>query len=131
MRISEFKTKNTIGAERRAISQAQCKEVDSGETLSNQPIRLPGLKSGVCLSTSSRSRVQPRGSGLILSGAFYPELKSGVCPRPELRPRCAVERIKFEDESRCISPFPFSFLFYSGSILLVENFLQKENFHTG
>ena len=40
-------------------------------------------------------------------------------------------RIKFEDESRYISPFPFSFFFYSGSILLVENFLQKENFHTG
>jgi len=31
----------------------------------NQPIRLPGLKPGVC-------------SGLILSGAFYPDLKSGV-----------------------------------------------------
>jgi hypothetical protein len=40
-------------------------------------------------------------------------------------------RIKFEDESRYISAFPFSFLFYSGSIPLVENFLQKENFHTG
>jgi hypothetical protein len=31
----------------------------------NQPIRLPGLKPGVC-------------SGLILSGAFYPDLKIGV-----------------------------------------------------
>ena len=30
----------------------------------NQPIRLPGLKPGVC-------------SGLILSGAFYPNLKIG------------------------------------------------------
>ena len=34
----------------------------------NQPIRLPGLKSGVC-------------SGLILSGAFYPDLKIGVWRR--------------------------------------------------
>jgi hypothetical protein len=34
-------------------------------------------------------------------------------------------RIKFEDESRYISPFPFSILFYSGSILLVENFLLQ------
>jgi hypothetical protein len=34
----------------------------------NQPIRLPGLKSGVC-------------SGLILSGAFYPDLKIGVWHR--------------------------------------------------
>jgi hypothetical protein len=33
--------------------------------LINQPIRLPGLKPGVC-------------SGLILSGAFYPDLKIGV-----------------------------------------------------
>ena len=40
-------------------------------------------------------------------------------------------RIKFEDESRYILAFPFSFLFYSGSIPLVEYFLQKENFHTG
>jgi len=31
----------------------------------NQPIRLPGLKPGVC-------------SGLILSGAFCPDLKIGV-----------------------------------------------------
>ena len=36
--------------------------------LSNQPIRLPGLKPGVC-------------SGLILSGAFYPDLKIGVWRR--------------------------------------------------
>jgi hypothetical protein len=35
---------------------------------SNQPIRLPGLKPGVC-------------SGLILSGAFYPDLKIGVWRR--------------------------------------------------
>jgi hypothetical protein len=34
----------------------------------NQPIRLPGLKPGVC-------------SGLILSGAFYPDLKIGVWRR--------------------------------------------------
>jgi len=64
----------------------------------NQPIRLPGLsfgfardgsrdgalaepKPGVCLSTSSRPRAQPRGSGLILSGAFYPDLKVGVWRR--------------------------------------------------
>jgi hypothetical protein len=53
----------------------------------NQPIRLPGLKPGVCLSTNSRPRVKPRGSGLILSGAFYSDLKIGVCLRPELRPR--------------------------------------------
>ena len=45
----------------------------------------PRSEAGVCLSTSSRSRVQPRGSGLILSGAFYPDLKIGVW---------AVERIK-------------------------------------
>jgi hypothetical protein len=36
--------------------------------LINQPIRLPGLKPGVC-------------SGLILSGAFYPDLKIGVWRR--------------------------------------------------
>jgi len=34
----------------------------------NQPIRLPGLKPGVC-------------SGLILSGALYPDLKIGVLRR--------------------------------------------------
>ncbi len=34
----------------------------------NQPIRLPGLKPGGC-------------SGLILSGAFYPDLKIGVWRR--------------------------------------------------
>jgi len=34
----------------------------------NQPIRLPGLKPGVC-------------AGLILSGAFYPDLKTGVWRR--------------------------------------------------
>ena len=34
----------------------------------NQPIRLPGLKPGVC-------------AGLILSGAFYPDLKIGVWRR--------------------------------------------------
>ncbi len=34
----------------------------------NQPIRLPGLKPGVC-------------SGLILSGTFYPDLKFGVWRR--------------------------------------------------
>jgi hypothetical protein len=34
----------------------------------NQPIRLPGLKPGVC-------------SGLILSGASYPGLKIGVWRR--------------------------------------------------
>jgi hypothetical protein len=38
-------------------------------------------------------------------------------------------RIKFEDESRYISPFPFSILFYSGSILWVENFLLTRNFN--
>ena len=39
-----------------------------GSGLNNQPIRLPGLKPGVC-------------SGLILSGAFYPDLKIGVWRR--------------------------------------------------
>ena len=34
----------------------------------NQPIRLPGLKPRVC-------------AGLILSGAFYPDLKIGVWRR--------------------------------------------------
>jgi hypothetical protein len=51
----------------------------------NQPIRLPGLilrlrsghVPGVCLSTNSRPRVKPRGSGLILSGASYPNSKIG------------------------------------------------------
>jgi hypothetical protein len=38
------------------------------EVKHNQPIRLPGLKPGVC-------------SGLILSGAFYPDLKIGVWRR--------------------------------------------------
>jgi hypothetical protein len=38
------------------------------EIRKNQPIRLPGLKPGVC-------------SGLILSGAFYPDLKIGVWRR--------------------------------------------------
>jgi len=37
-------------------------------SLSNQPIRLPGLKLGVC-------------SGLILSGAFNPDFKIGVWRR--------------------------------------------------
>jgi hypothetical protein len=32
----------------------------------NQPIRLPGLKPGVC----SSARVQVEGSGLMLSGSF-------------------------------------------------------------
>jgi hypothetical protein len=36
--------------------------------MANQPIRLPGLKPGVC-------------SGLILSGAIYPDLKIGVWRR--------------------------------------------------
>jgi hypothetical protein len=57
--------------------------------MSNQPIRLPGLilrlRSGqaprVCLSINSRPRAQPRGSGLILSGAFHPDLKIGVWRR--------------------------------------------------
>ena len=38
------------------------------DSILNQPIRLPGLKPGVC-------------SGLILSGAFYPDLKIGVWRR--------------------------------------------------
>ena len=38
------------------------------ERTRNQPIRLPGLKPGGC-------------SGLILSGAFNPGLKIGVCRR--------------------------------------------------
>jgi hypothetical protein len=38
----------------------------------NQPIRLPGLKPGVC-------------SGLILSGPFYPDLKIGVWRRRTYR----------------------------------------------
>ena len=37
----------------------------------HQPIRLPGLKPGVC-------------SGLILSGAFYPDLKIGVWRRERI-----------------------------------------------
>lgn len=43
----------------------------------------------------------------------------------------SVIQIRAQDISPDHSPFPFSFLFYSGSIPLVENFLQKENFHTG
>jgi hypothetical protein len=46
---------------------------DFASPIGNQPIRLPGLKPGVC-------------SGLILSGAYYPNLKIGVLRR---------ERIKF------------------------------------
>ncbi len=42
--------------------------VGIGVNETNQPIRLPGLKPGVC-------------SGLILSGAFYPDLKIGVWRR--------------------------------------------------
>jgi hypothetical protein len=38
------------------------------KNIGNQPIRLPGMKPGVC-------------SGLILSGAFYPDLKIGVWRR--------------------------------------------------
>jgi hypothetical protein len=37
-------------------------------TIENQPIRLPGLKPGVC-------------AGLILNGAFYPDLEIGVSRR--------------------------------------------------
>jgi hypothetical protein len=40
----------------------------------NQPIRLPGLKPGVC-------------SGLILSGAYYPNLKIGVLRRERIKYR--------------------------------------------
>jgi hypothetical protein len=40
--------------------------------LNNQPIRLPGLKPGVC-------------SGLILSGAYYPNLKIGVLRRERIK----------------------------------------------
>jgi len=38
-------------------------------------LRLPDLKIVACLSTSSRSRVQPRGSGLTLSVASLPRLQ--------------------------------------------------------
>jgi hypothetical protein len=42
-------------------------------------LRLPGLEARACLSTSSRPRVQPRGSGLTLSRAFSPpSLKTGL-----------------------------------------------------
>jgi hypothetical protein len=61
----------------------------------NQPIRLPGLilrlRSGQAARGMPLDKLKapstPRGSGLILSGAFYPDLKIGVCLRPELRPR--------------------------------------------
>ena len=43
----------------------------------------------------------------------------------------SVIQIRAQDISPDHSPFPFSILFYSGGILLVENFLQRENFHTG
>jgi hypothetical protein len=35
----------------------------------------------------SSPKSQAEGSGLILSGTFYPDLKIRVCLRPELRPR--------------------------------------------
>ena len=47
-----------------AMLHTSGKRIKSEERL-NQPIRLPGLKPGVC-------------SGLILSGAFYADLKIGV-----------------------------------------------------
>ena len=52
--------------------------------LENQPIRLPGLKPGVC-------------SGLILSGTFYPDLKIGVWRR---RTYQGLQRISLYVKSR-------------------------------
>ena len=54
----------------------------------NQPIRLPGLKPGVC-------------SGLILSGAFYSDLKIGVWRRRtyqemEIRPIMQKDRVTLQ-----------------------------------
>ena len=44
------------------------RDIPIGKSMENQPLRLHGLKPGVC-------------SGLILSGAFYPDLKIGVWRR--------------------------------------------------
>jgi hypothetical protein len=41
--------------------------------------------------------------GLILSGAFYPDLKIGVCLRPELRPR--VRRRTYQESHEAIRRF--------------------------
>jgi len=49
------------------------------KTGKNQPIRLPGLKSGVC-------------SGLILSGAFCPDLTIGVWRRRTYQQRKCLGR---------------------------------------
>jgi hypothetical protein len=42
------------------------------------PSTIPGQKPEACLSANSRPRVKPRGSGLILSGAFAPVLKAEI-----------------------------------------------------
>jgi len=65
--------------------------IESGYALHNQPIRLPGLKPGVC-------------SGLILSGAFYPDLKIGVWRRERIKknmPRARLSSMRLI--SRAIS----------------------------
>jgi hypothetical protein len=49
-------------------------EFQAALTQIESTLRLSSLKSGVC-------------SGLVLSGALNPDLKIGVCLRPELRPR--------------------------------------------
>jgi hypothetical protein len=48
----------------------------------------------VSLSNGSRPRVEPRGSGLILSGASYPDLKIGASAVSSAERFGAVERIK-------------------------------------
>jgi hypothetical protein len=44
-------------------------------------LRLSSINAEACLSTNSRSRIQPRDSGLTLSGDFSPVLKGGVWRR--------------------------------------------------
>ena len=61
----------------------------------NQHIRLPGLKPGVCL----RPELRPRGSGLIRSSAFNPELKIGVWRRRTYPLKEMIRRMVNESDS--------------------------------
>ena len=86
-------------------------------------LRLPGLsldfardglrngepvepKAWAYLSTNSRPRANPRGSGLTLSGASLPALKTGFAFDPIPSRGCTAERVKQKqrEDFSCHSP---------------------------
>ena len=67
---------------------------ENGGVKGINPSTSPSLKSGISLSTNSRPRVQPRGSGLILSGAFDPILKDGVWRCRSIKVEGGMEKAK-------------------------------------